>query len=89
MRNAWQISTKPYPGSHFATFPPELPMRCIRAGTSEKGVCSRCGAPVRGCSGRGSIIEPCKRHTANRGSCRRLGRWTSNTGRQRLMVTRA
>ena len=45
MRNAWQITTKPFAGSHFATFPPELPMRCIRAGTSEKGVCSKCGAP--------------------------------------------
>ena len=45
MRNYWQITTKPYPGSHFATFPPELPMKAIRAGTSEYGVCSGCGAP--------------------------------------------
>jgi DNA modification methylase len=47
LRNYWQISTRPYPGSHYATFPPELPMRCIKAGTSERGVCSECGAPWR------------------------------------------
>jgi len=31
--------------SHFATFPPALVEPCIRAGTSEYGVCSECGAP--------------------------------------------
>lgn len=31
--------------SHFAAFPEELPERCIRAGTSEKGCCPKCGAP--------------------------------------------
>ena len=31
--------------SHFATFPPELAERCIKAGTSERGVCQACGAP--------------------------------------------
>ena len=30
---------------HSATFPERLPSICIRAGTSEKGVCGRCGAP--------------------------------------------
>ena len=30
---------------HFATFPDELPRRCILAGTSERGVCEQCGAP--------------------------------------------
>lgn len=29
---------------HFATFPEELPKRCILAGTSEKGCCPECGA---------------------------------------------
>jgi hypothetical protein len=27
------------------TSPPELPERCIKAGTSEKGVCPKCGSP--------------------------------------------
>ncbi len=28
---------------HFAAFPPEIPETCIKAGTSEKGVCPVCG----------------------------------------------
>jgi len=31
--------------NHFAVFPTELARRCIAMGTSEKGCCSRCGAP--------------------------------------------
>jgi DNA modification methylase len=44
-RSVWTITTKPYPGAHFATFPPELPERCIKAGTSAKGCCAECGKP--------------------------------------------
>ena len=43
LRSVWQFSTMGYPGAHFATFPPELPLRCIKASTSEVGVCSKCG----------------------------------------------
>lgn len=32
-RDVWTITTKPFPGSHFATFPPELPRTCIKAGS--------------------------------------------------------
>jgi len=35
LRNVWNISIRPYPGAHFAVFPPELPERCIKAGSSE------------------------------------------------------
>jgi DNA modification methylase len=45
IRSVWTISTTPYSGAHFATFPPELPQRCIQAGTSERGCCPTCGAP--------------------------------------------
>lgn len=45
MRNVWSISPRPFAGAHFATFPPELPARCIAAGTSERGCCAGCGAP--------------------------------------------
>jgi len=31
--------------SHFAAFPEELPERCIKAATSEYGVCAECGSP--------------------------------------------
>src|SRR5690606_24854580 len=34
-RDVWTISTKPYQGAHFAVFPPEIPERCIRAGSRE------------------------------------------------------
>ena len=44
-RSVWEITTKSFKGSHFATFPPTLPELCIKAGTSEKGCCLTCGAP--------------------------------------------
>jgi DNA modification methylase len=31
--------------SHFAVFPPALVEPCVKAGTSERGVCPECGAP--------------------------------------------
>jgi len=44
-RSVWSIPTAPFRGAHFATFPPRLVERCIRAGSSERGCCSICGAP--------------------------------------------
>ena len=44
-RSVWTFPTKGYSEAHFATYPEELPRRCIAAGTSEKGVCPDCGAP--------------------------------------------
>jgi len=44
-RSVWTISLRAYKGAHFATFPLELPTICIKAGTSERGCCSRCGTP--------------------------------------------
>jgi len=32
-RNVWTIATQPYSGAHFATMPPELAERCIKAGS--------------------------------------------------------
>jgi len=32
-RNVWTIATQPYSGAHFATMPPDLAERCIKAGT--------------------------------------------------------
>ncbi len=45
LRNVWTITTQPYPEAHYATFPEELPRRCILAGTSAKGNCAECGKP--------------------------------------------
>lgn len=44
-RTVWHIATAPYSGAHFATYPPALVEPCIKAGTSERGVCPECGAP--------------------------------------------
>lgn len=46
-RSVWSIPTEPTPFAHFATFPQALVERCIKAGTSEHGACSECGAPWR------------------------------------------
>jgi DNA modification methylase len=43
-RTVWSIATNPFPEAHFATFPEELVLPCILAGTSEKGACAICGA---------------------------------------------
>jgi DNA modification methylase len=45
-RSVWTISTTPFPEAHFATFPEALVEPCIMAGTSERGCCSSCGAPL-------------------------------------------
>jgi DNA modification methylase len=45
LRSVWTIATQPYPGAHFATFPEALVEPCVKAGTSERGVCPECGAP--------------------------------------------
>ena len=44
-RSVWLIPTEPFPEAHFATFPKALVEPCIKAGTSEKGNCPKCGAP--------------------------------------------
>lgn len=34
-RSVWTVSTQPYPGAHFATFPPKLIEPCILAGSKQ------------------------------------------------------
>jgi hypothetical protein len=45
LRTVWAINPGSYAEAHFATFPPALVEPCIKAGTSERGVCPECGAP--------------------------------------------
>lgn len=47
LRSVWTIATQPFSGSHFAVMPPALAERCIKAGTSERGCCPKCGAPYQ------------------------------------------
>lgn len=44
-RSVWHINTQPYKGAHFATYPEKLVEPCIKAGTSERGCCPKCGKP--------------------------------------------
>lgn len=44
-RSVWKIASTPYAGAHFATMPTTLAELCIKAGTSEHGACTACGAP--------------------------------------------
>lgn len=37
IRSVWEIATQPSPEAHFATFPEELPRRCIKAGCPAGG----------------------------------------------------
>ena len=36
-RTVWTVTTSPFPGAHFATFPPKLIEPCIKAGCPESG----------------------------------------------------
>jgi DNA modification methylase len=47
LRDVWTIPTHALSAAHFATFAPALVEPCIKAGTSEKGCCASCGAPIR------------------------------------------
>lgn len=51
-RNVWTIAPRPFREAHFATFPPALAERCIKAGVPAT-VCGCCGA-AEGC---GPICE--------------------------------
>lgn len=44
MRCVWDITTRSFKEAHFAVFPPELPARCIKAG-SPGFICPKCGEP--------------------------------------------
>lgn len=54
-RTVWEIATQPYPEAHFATFPEDLVVPCVLAGTSERGCCTACGAPWERMTERASL----------------------------------
>lgn len=57
-RSVWTIATQPYRDAHFATFPEALARRCIQAGTSEKGACPYCRAPLLRITERTQLTRP-------------------------------
>ena len=56
-RSVWTVSTQPYPGAHFATFPPKLIEPCILAGSSYKA-CEVCGAAWERVVEKGELVPP-------------------------------
>jgi len=45
-RSVWTVTTKPFKGAHFATFPIDLIEPCVSAGCPEK-ICVDCGEPYK------------------------------------------
>jgi len=70
LRSVWLINPRGQPDAHFATIPPALPELCIKAGTSEKDVCPKCGKPwVRVIDARAAAIGPlCPKQAAGYGT---------------------
>jgi site-specific DNA-methyltransferase (cytosine-N4-specific) len=54
----WSIATRPYPEAHFATFPIDLPLRCIKAG----------------CKPGGTVLDPFSGSGTTGEAARQLGR---------------
>lgn len=46
-KSVWAITTQSFTEAHFATFPEDLPVDPIKAGTSDYGACACCGAPYK------------------------------------------
>jgi len=61
LRSVWAINPSPFPGAHFATFPPALVEPCIKAGTSERGCCPDCGKAWERVVESTSQLEPGRR----------------------------
>ena len=45
LRTVWTIASQPYREAHFAVYPEKLVEPCVKAGTSERGCCPKCGGP--------------------------------------------
>ena len=56
--DVWSIATKPYPAAHFAVFPIDLPLRCIKAG----------------CRPGGTVLDPFSGSGTTGAAARQLGR---------------
>lgn len=55
-RSVWSVNVQGYAEAHFATFPEELIVDMIKAGSSEHGCCKWCGIPYT------RILEPSERY---------------------------
>lgn len=62
-RSVWTVTPRAFTEAHFATYPPELIVDCIKAGTSEWGCCNHCGAPYQ--RGYKKTLEPTNKASFN------------------------
>lgn len=79
-RSVWTVTTKPFKGAHFATFPPDLILPCILAGCPENGVVLD---PFNGAGTTGVVAQQHKRSflgvELNSEYCRvAVERWAKN-----------
>jgi site-specific DNA-methyltransferase (adenine-specific) len=58
-RSVWTVTTKPFKGAHFATFPPELVRPCILAG------CKKGGTVIDPFGGSGTTGQVCEEEGRN------------------------
>ena len=80
-RSVWTVATRPYAGAHFATFPADLIIPTILAGTSERGHCPECGARwVR------EVVKTDMVDTSARGSRFDAGKTAGRTGGDRTQA---
>lgn len=56
--DVWSITTRPYPAAHFAVFPIDIPLRCIKAG----------------CRPGGTVLDPFSGSSTTGAAARQLGR---------------
>jgi DNA modification methylase len=82
LRSVWTIATQSFPGAHFATFPEKLVEKCLKAGTSEKGVCPSCKAPwVRVVERTPGKSKPCPKEQAAHAARGGIGLHTGTVGK--------
>ncbi len=86
LRSVLTLPTESWPGAHFATFPRKLVEPCIKAGSSERGCCPRCGAGWTRVMERGEQVEAGHVRGKNAAYCAEravngesIKRWTSST----------
>lgn len=79
-RDVWVINTKPYAGSHFAAYPPDLVEPCIKAGSSEFGVCSNCGSPWKRVTEKEGGAPSTREERIEQGIDRQPASWGSPVG---------
>ena len=67
-RSVWTVATEAFSESHFAVYPTALIEPCIKAGTSERGVCPTCGAPWVRIVEAGERVQQTNGHTGAQAS---------------------